>query len=264
MDPLAVLRERFGHPAFRPGQETLVRAVLAGRDAVGVLPTGGGKSVCYQVPSLLLPHLTLVVSPLVSLMDDQAARAGRVGIAAGRLTAQLPPAEGRRLLARAADGRLRLLFVAPERFQVPAFREVLDTFPVSLLAVDEAHCISEWGHDFRPDYRALGAVRDALGCPVMALTATATPRVRGDIEAVLRMRDPVRVLGGFDRPNLSFHVVGREDGGAAASGAARGPRRRRRTVDRLCRHPARGGGRAGRPGTPGRARRGLSRRTGRR
>ena len=207
VDPVAVLRERFGYPGFRPGQEELVRAVLAGRDALGVLPTGGGKSVCYQVPALLLGGLTLVVSPLVSLMDDQAARALRAGIPAGRLTSQLAPEEARRTLDDAVEGRLRLLLVAPERFQVAAFRRALARVRVALLAVDEAHCISEWGHDFRPSYRELGAVRAGLGCPVLALTATATPRVRADIEGVLRLRDPLRVVGTFDRPNLSWHVV---------------------------------------------------------
>jgi ATP-dependent DNA helicase RecQ len=206
MDPVATLRERFGYPAFRPGQEELVRAVLAGRDALGILPTGGGKSVCYQVPALLLPGLTLVVSPLVSLMADQVDRARRAGIEAERLTADRTPADRERVIALARAGQLRLLLVSPERLATPRFREELKRLPVTLLAVDEAHCISEWGHDFRPSYLELGAIRALHPCPVLALTATATPKVRAEIARVLALRDPVRVVGSFDRPNLSWHV----------------------------------------------------------
>ena len=207
MDPVATLRSHFGHPEFRPGQEDLVRAVLTGRDALGILPTGGGKSVCYQVPALLLPGLTLVVSPLVSLMTDQVERARKAGLTADLLTADRTPAEREQALALARAGQLRLLLVSPERLAVPRFRALLPGLSVSLLAVDEAHCISEWGHDFRPSYLELGAARARLRCPLLALTATATPRVRAEIVRVLALRDPVRVVGSFDRPNLSWHVV---------------------------------------------------------
>ena len=207
MDPVATLRSYFGHTAFRPGQEDLVRAVLSGRDALGILPTGGGKSICYQVPALLLPGLTLVVSPLVSLMTDQVERARKAGLTADLLTADRTPAEREQALALARAGQLRLLLVSPERLAVPRFRALLPGLNVSLLAVDEAHCISEWGHDFRPSYLELGAVRARLRCPLLALTATATPRVRAEIVRVLALRDPVRVVGSFDRPNLSWHVV---------------------------------------------------------
>ena len=207
VDPVSVLRERFGYPAFRPGQEELVRAVLSGRDALGILPTGGGKSVCYQVPALMLGGMTLVVSPLVSLMSDQVDRARRAGLTADRLTADRTAADREQVVALARAGRLQLLLVSPERLATPRFRAVLRELPLALLAVDEAHCISEWGHDFRPSYLELGELRAVHPCPVIALTASATPRVRAEIARVLRLEDPVRVVGSFDRPNLAWHVV---------------------------------------------------------
>ena len=206
-----LLTERFGYPDFRAGQEPLVRAALEGRDALGVLPTGGGKSICYQLPALLLPGLTLVLSPLISLMEDQVRRAEEAGIRAAFLNSALDAPARRRVLADTARGRLQLLLVAPERLAVTAFREALARCPISLIAVDEAHCISEWGHDFRPHYRRIGLVRDWVDAPVMALTATATPRVREDITASLGLRRPERVIGSFDRPNLSWHVVPADD-----------------------------------------------------
>ena len=220
MDPVDILHRHFAYPAFRPGQEELVRAVLAGRDALGILPTGGGKSVCYQVPALLLPGLTLCVSPLVSLMSDQVDRARRAGIAAERLTAERTPAERERVLASMRAGQLRLLLVSPERLAIPRFRALLGRTKIGLLAIDEAHCISEWGHDFRPEYLALGSARALVRCPVLALTATATPAVRAEIARVLALDDPVTVVGSFDRPNLSWHVL--EAKGAAAKYAALG------------------------------------------
>jgi len=203
----AALHRYFGYPSFRPGQERLVCAALEGRDALGILPTGGGKSVCYMLPAALLPGVTIVVSPLISLMDDQVQRANRVGIPAALFNSTLGPAERREVLAKLEDGALRLLLVAPERFQVPAFREALDRTRVSLLAVDEAHCIAAWGYDFRPSYLALGGVRSALGTPCLALTATATPSVQDELVRSLGLRDPVRQVGSFDRPNLRWEVV---------------------------------------------------------
>jgi ATP-dependent DNA helicase RecQ len=207
MDPRAVLQRHFGYPGFRPGQEALVRAVLRGRDALGILPTGGGKSVCYQVPAHILTGLTIVVSPLISLMADQVERARAAGLAAALLNSTQPADERARVLAAAREGALRLLLLAPERLETEDFRAALRGVRVSLVAVDEAHCISEWGHDFRPSYLRIGAIRDHVTAPVLALTATATPRVREEIVRCLGLRDPLRVVGSFDRPNLSWHVL---------------------------------------------------------
>ncbi|MCG6956402.1 MAG: ATP-dependent DNA helicase [Gemmatimonadetes bacterium] len=205
-EPVEILRRHLGYPSFRPGQEDLVRAVLQGRDALGILPTGGGKSVCYQVPALALGGLTLVVSPLISLMEDQVARAGRAGLRAAHLSAGLASSVKRSRLAAAGSGRLDMLFVAPERLEMSSFLAALRPADVRLLAVDEAHCISEWGHDFRPSYRKIGRLRGRLRCPVMALTATATPRVREDVSTSLGLRNPHVEVRSFDRPNLSWWV----------------------------------------------------------
>jgi ATP-dependent DNA helicase RecQ len=206
VDLLAELQRRLGFAAYRPGQERLVRAVLEGRDALGILPTGGGKSVCFQLPAFLLPGMVLVLSPLISLMEDQMSRARKAGLRAELLTSSLPAAERGRVLGDASAGRVQLLLVSPERLHVPEFRSALPRLPVSLIAVDEAHCISQWGHDFRSAYLRIGEVRSQVPAPVLALTATATPRVRAEIEASLHLRNPVRVVGSFDRPNLSWWV----------------------------------------------------------
>ena len=205
-DPREVLQELFGFPDFRPGQRELVDAALQGRDALGILPTGGGKSLCYQVPAAMCPSLTLVVSPLISLMSDQVERARDVGIPAAQLTSAVEVHEARRARAELLEGRFKLLFVAPERLQSPDFRRDLARIPISLLVVDEAHCISEWGHDFRPDYLKIGELRDEVAAPIMALTATATPRVREEIRHFLRLSQPAEVVRSFDRPNLSWSV----------------------------------------------------------
>ena len=206
-----LLEEHFGFRSFRSGQERLVGVGMSGNDALGVLPTGGGKSLCYQVPALALPGVTLVLSPLISLMEDQTARALAVGIPAALLSSALSRHERRDVLRRAVDGTLKLLFVAPERLEGLGFSEALERIRVSLVAVDEAHCISEWGHDFRPSYRRIGRLRQVLKAPFMALTATATSKVRKDICSVLGLVNPVRVVGSFDRPNLSWHVRPADD-----------------------------------------------------
>jgi len=206
-----LLKKHFGFPSFRPGQERLVAAGMSGRDTLGVLPTGGGKSLCYQVPALALPGLTLVLSPLISLMEDQTTRALAAGIPAALLTSGLSSHERRSVLRRAVDGKVKLLFVAPERLESAGFVSALERMQVSLVAIDEAHCISEWGHDFRPSYRRIGHLRKGIQAPFMALTATATPKVREDIIAVLGLVSPLRVVGSFDRPNLAWHVERADD-----------------------------------------------------
>jgi ATP-dependent DNA helicase RecQ len=200
------LKRRLGHQAFRPGQEGLVRAVMEGRDALGILPTGGGKSVCFQLPAFLLSGMVLVVSPLISLMEDQVGRARKAGLRADFLSSATPPSQRAAVVARALAGDTDLLLVAPERFLVTDFKTLLPRLPVSLLAVDEAHCVSQWGHDFRPAYLRIGEVREVLPVPILALTATATPRVRREVTTSLRLQDPARVVGSFDRPNLSWEV----------------------------------------------------------
>jgi ATP-dependent DNA helicase RecQ len=204
----AVLRERFGYPEFRPGQERAVQSVLDGKDTLVILPTGGGKSLCFQVPALVLPGLTVVVSPLISLMKDQVDALRARDLPAAFINSTLTSSEMSDRMARAQRGELRLLYVAPERFDAPGFADRLKAIGISLLAVDESHCISEWGHDFRPSYLRIRQVRERLGGPpTIALTATATPQVRRDIAAQLALRSPETIITGFDRTNLRYHVV---------------------------------------------------------
>jgi ATP-dependent DNA helicase RecQ len=183
----------------------VVLGALRGRDVLAVLPTGGGKSLCFQVPALLLPGTTIVVSPLISLMQDQVAALRRRGVDAAYLSSAQRPPEQKTVWDAYTHGRLKLLYVAPER--LAQLTERKPEAPTPLLAIDEAHCISEWGHDFRPHYRALGKQRQALGCPpTIALTASATPATRRDILRILRMHRPVVAINSFDRPNLHFSV----------------------------------------------------------
>ncbi|HEX4363099.1 MAG TPA: RecQ family ATP-dependent DNA helicase [Solirubrobacteraceae bacterium] len=211
MDPTVALRETFGFDAFRPGQEDAVRAAIGppARDVLVVMPTGAGKSLCYQLPALVRDDVTLVVSPLVSLMQDQVQALAK--IAPGKVAlvnSQQDGAENRAALAAATSGELRLLYVAPERFSSMPFLEAMRSTKIGLFVVDEAHCVSQWGHDFRPDYfRLADAARWLQVEAIIASTATATPQVAADIEQRLGLRDPVRVATGFDRPNLSFGVI---------------------------------------------------------
>jgi ATP-dependent DNA helicase RecQ len=208
LDARAVLKSAFGYDKFRPGQEAAVSAVLAGRDTVVVLPTGGGKSLCFQVPALLMPGLTVVVSPLISLMKDQVDALTAKGLPAAFINSTLTSGQVSDRLARADRGELKLLYFAPERFDYGRTAERLRTAGVSLLAIDEAHCISQWGHDFRPSYLRVKNVHAALGSPTtIALTATATPEVRRDIARELALKDPETIITGFDRPNLTYFVV---------------------------------------------------------
>ena len=206
-DARHVLRDRFGYPDFRPPQMRAVEAVLSGRDALIVLPTGGGKSLCYQVPALVRGGLTVVVSPLISLMKDQVEALERRRIGAAYINSTLSAAATSARMAQARDGTIGLLYLSPERMESSRTVQQLRQIGVALLAVDEAHCISEWGHDFRPSYRRLGSLREALGAPqTVALTATATPAVRDDIARQLRLHTPTVVVGGFDRANLTYRV----------------------------------------------------------
>ena len=207
-DARAALKTHFGYADFRPGQARAVTSVLEGRDTLVILPTGGGKSICYQIPALLLPGLTVVVSPLISLMKDQVDALTARGLPAAFVNSTLSSGEVSDRLVRAQRGEIKLLYVAPERFDFASTAERIAKMGVSLLALDEAHCISEWGHDFRPSYLRMAQVRERLGNPpVVALTATATPEVRKDIERQLRLRSPETVITGFDRVNLRYHVV---------------------------------------------------------
>ena len=208
MDKHAVLKQYFGHDAFRPGQEALVDGILSGRDALGIMPTGGGKSLCYQVPALLLPGVTLVISPLISLMKDQVASLEAAGVSAGFLNSSQTLEESRQVWGRVRRGECRLLYVAPERLENARVLELAAELVIPLVAVDEAHCISQWGQDFRPSYLKIADFVAQLPVrPVLAaFTATATAQVQEDVVRQLDLRTPVRVVTGFDRPNLFFDV----------------------------------------------------------
>ena len=191
MDLLAPLKKHFGYDAFRPLQEEIVRDALAGRDVFALMPTGGGKSLCFQLPALLREGLTIVVSPLIALMKDQVDALQASGVAATFLNSSLDGTEARARLRGLYNGEFRLLYVAPERLMLEGFLEKAQNWNIAQIAIDEAHCISEWGHDFRPEYRELKKLRTLLpDVPTMALTATATTRVREDILKQLKLRDP--------------------------------------------------------------------------
>jgi ATP-dependent DNA helicase RecQ len=207
-----VLRDDFGYHTFRPGQREVIEAVLAGRDCIAVMPTGAGKSLTFQLPARLLPGAVLVISPLISLMKDQVDALGELGFRATALNSTLEPDERRRRLEGLRRGDYELVYLAPEALDGP-LRDAIRRWPLALLVVDEAHCISQWGHDFRPSYRRLRGLREELGVPVLALTATATRRVARDILRQLGMRSPAGYKGSFFRPNLRIHARKKGQGG---------------------------------------------------
>jgi ATP-dependent DNA helicase RecQ len=209
LDKKAVLKQYFGHSSFRAGQEQVVDAILQGRDALCVMPTGAGKSICYQVPALMFDGITIVVSPLISLMKDQVNALTQNGIRAAYLNSSLTYAQYAKVIENIRRGLYKIVYVAPERLSVPDFLDVCLDIKVDLLAIDEAHCISQWGQDFRPSYLKIADFINSLGYrpTIAAFTATATAEVKEDIEHSLKLKAPFRITTGFDRPNLKFEVI---------------------------------------------------------
>ena len=204
---LPLLKQYFGFTSFRPLQEEIIRDALAGKDVFALLPTGGGKSLCFQLPAMARTGLTVVVSPLIALMKDQVDALQASGVPATFLNSSLAAGESRARLRGLHNGQYRLLYAAPERLMLSGVMSDLQRWNVNLLAVDEAHCISEWGHDFRPEYRQLADLRQLFpAVPMMALTATATERVRKDIVTLLKLREPSCYVASFNRPNLTYRV----------------------------------------------------------
>lgn len=205
----AMLKQVYGFDEFRPGQADIVSSILNGQDTLAILPTGGGKSICYQIPAMILPGTTLVISPLISLMKDQVDSLHRLGVSAAYLNSSLSAEQYRSTLRKAFDGEYQLLYIAPERFDAPMFQQLTEHLTIPLIAIDEAHCVSQWGHDFRPSYRQLAlAISSMQERPIVAgFTATATTEVAEDIVQMLALQNPAQYVTGFARPNLSLSVV---------------------------------------------------------
>lgn len=239
-----VLKQVFGYDTFREGQEALIDALLAGRDVLGVMPTGAGKSICYQVPAILMPGITLVISPLISLMKDQVMALKQAGIAGAYINSSLSPQACQTVIARAAANWYQIIYIAPERLDTPSFLHFARQANISVLIIDEAHCISQWGHDFRPSYRKIiDFVQPLPRRPVIgAFTATATERVRQDIIASLGLVNPFSLTASFDRPNLYFAVWQPKDKSQALMGCLADKRDKsgivycatRKTVEQVC------------------------------
>lgn len=208
MDPVSVLKKYYGYDCFRPGQREIIDMILAGRDVLGIMPTGGGKSICYQVPALLMEGVTIVISPLISLMKDQVDTLKEYGIAAELINSTLSTSAFREIISQAREGAYKLLYVAPERLETESFISLIEEVPVAMVAVDEAHCVSQWGHDFRPSYRQIHEmIRRMPRRPIVtAFTATATPQVKEDIIRLLDLYQPFEYISSFDRGNLYFEV----------------------------------------------------------
>lgn len=208
MDPISILKKYYGYDSFRLGQGEIIEAILSGRDVLGIMPTGGGKSICYQVPALLFDGVTIVISPLISLMKDQVDTLKEYGIAAELINSTLSSSELNEIILKAKEGAYKLLYVAPERLETDSFIRLIEEMPISMVAVDEAHCVSQWGHDFRPSYiRIRDMIERIPHRPVVAaFTATATLQVKSDIKKMLDLYLPFEYIGSFDRPNLYFEV----------------------------------------------------------
>ena len=208
MDPVSVLKKYYGYDQFRPGQKEIIEAILQGKDVLGIMPTGGGKSICYQVPALLLEGITIVISPLISLMKDQVDILKEYGIAAELINSTLSTQEFNEVIIRARKSEYKLIYVAPERLETESFLRLIEEVPISMVAVDEAHCVSQWGHDFRPSYKRINQIINRIPKRpiVSAFTATATPQVKEDIISLLDLYCPVEYVSSFDRNNLYFEV----------------------------------------------------------
>ena len=214
MNITETLKHYFGYDSLRPGQQELIEGILQKNDVLGIMPTGAGKSLCYQVPALILDGITLVISPLISLMSDQVKALNQAGVHAAYINSSLTENQIRTALSYAMQGRYKIIYVAPERLNTPRFLEFAQHAKISMVTVDEAHCISQWGQDFRPSYMEISTFLNQLPArPIIsAFTATATQRVKQDIINSLYLQNPVIMVTGFDRPNLFFRVVTRKGG----------------------------------------------------